>query len=74
MGYGDVIYDQPTSESIIQKSETIEYNATLVITGVKKKENPRASRVLNYVLNLGNLGVHFGNYDFFVVDHNTCLV
>ena len=47
MGYGDVIYDQLTSESIIQKSETIEYNATLVITGVKKKENPRASRVLN---------------------------
>ena len=47
MGYGDVIYDQPTSESIIQKSETIEYNATLVITGVKKKESPRASRVLN---------------------------
>ena len=36
MGYVDVIYHQPISESILQKIETIEYNATLAIAGLKK--------------------------------------
>ena len=55
MGYGDVIYDQPTSESIIQKSETIEYNATLVITGVKKKRKSQSKSCIE-------LGVKFRKF------------
>ena len=33
LDYGDVIYDQPENESFISKSESVQYNACLAITG-----------------------------------------
>ena len=33
LDYGDVIYGQPNNESFWKKLETVQYNATLVITG-----------------------------------------
>ena len=34
LDYGDVRYDQPKNESLCQKIESVQYNATLAITGV----------------------------------------
>ena len=31
--YGDIIYDQPQNESFCEKLESVQYNATLAITG-----------------------------------------
>ena len=36
LDYGDVFYDQPTNESLCQKTESVQYNATLAITGTIK--------------------------------------
>ena len=33
LGYGDVIYDQPNLSSVINKIESVQYNAVLAITG-----------------------------------------
>ena len=33
LDYGDIIYDQPQTESFCNKSESIQYNAALAITG-----------------------------------------
>ena len=32
LDYGDVLYDQPGNESLCQKIESVQYNATLAIT------------------------------------------
>ena len=31
--YGDIIYDQPQNESLCEKLESVQYKATLTITG-----------------------------------------
>ena len=36
LDYGDVIYDQPSSASISNKVESVQYNAALAITGAIK--------------------------------------
>ena len=36
LDYGDIIYSQPSKESLNQKIERIQYNAALAITGVIK--------------------------------------
>ena len=36
LDYGDVIYDQPNSESLCQTTETVQYKAALAITGARK--------------------------------------
>ena len=36
LDYGDIIYDQLNNESLNQKTERIQYNAALAITGVIK--------------------------------------
>ena len=36
LDYGDILYDQPNSKSLCQKSETVQYNAALAITGAIK--------------------------------------
>ena len=36
LGYGDVLYDQPNNESLCQKIESAQYNATLTITSAIK--------------------------------------
>ena len=36
LDYGDIIYDQPNNESLIQKIDRIQYNAALAITGAIK--------------------------------------
>ena len=33
LDYGDIIYNQPNKESLNQKTERIQYNAALTITG-----------------------------------------
>ena len=33
LDYGDVIYDQPNNDKLSEKIESIQYNATLAITG-----------------------------------------
>ena len=33
LDYGDLIYDQPNNESFCQQIESVQYNATLAITG-----------------------------------------
>ena len=33
LDYGDIIYDQPQNESFCNKLESVQYNATLAITG-----------------------------------------
>ena len=33
LDYGDIIYDQPNNESLCQKLESVQYNASLAITG-----------------------------------------
>ena len=35
--YGDIIYDQPQNESFCEKIESVQYKATLVITGAKQE-------------------------------------
>ena len=37
LGYGDIIYDQPNKEKLSQKTERIQYIATLAITGAIKE-------------------------------------
>ena len=37
LNYGDIIYDQPNNESLNQKTEKIQYNASLANTGAIKK-------------------------------------
>ena len=34
--YGDIIYDQPQNESFCEKIESVQYKATLAITGPKQ--------------------------------------
>ena len=34
--YGDIIYDQPQNESFCEKGESVQYKATLAITGPKQ--------------------------------------
>ena len=36
LDYGDLIYDQPNNESFCQQIESIQYNASLAITGAIK--------------------------------------
>ena len=36
LDYGDIIYDQPNKENLNQKTERIQYNAALAITGAIK--------------------------------------
>ena len=36
LDYGDVIYDQPNSESLCQTTETVQYKAAFAITGARK--------------------------------------
>ena len=36
LDYGDLIYDQPNNESFCQQIESVQYNASLAITGVIK--------------------------------------
>ena len=36
LDYGDIIYDQPNNESLNQKTDRIQYNAALAITGAIK--------------------------------------
>ena len=36
LDYGDLIYNQPDNESFCQQIESIQYNASLVITGAIK--------------------------------------
>ena len=36
LDYGDVLYDQPNNESLHQKIESVQYNASLAITGAIK--------------------------------------
>ena len=33
IGYGDIIYDQPSNESFREKLESVQYKAALAITG-----------------------------------------
>ena len=40
LDYADIIYDKPLSESLKRKTEMVQYNAALIITGAFK----RASR------------------------------
>ena len=37
LGYGDITYDQPNKEKLSQKTERIQYIATLAITGAIKE-------------------------------------
>ena len=37
LDYGDLIYDQPSNESFCQQIESVQYNASLVITGAMKE-------------------------------------
>ena len=41
LDYGDIIYDQPKNESFNQKTEGIQYNAALAITGAIKGTSQR---------------------------------
>ena len=36
LDYGDLIYDQPNNESFCQQIESVQYNASLAITGANK--------------------------------------
>ena len=36
LDYGDVIYDQPENESFSSKTDPVQYNVSLVITGAVK--------------------------------------
>ena len=36
MDYGDIVYDQPWHDAISNKLETVQYNATLAVTGAIK--------------------------------------
>ena len=36
LDYGDVIYDQPENESFSSKTDSVQYNVSLVITGAVK--------------------------------------
>ena len=36
LDYGNVLYDQPNNESLLQKIKSVQYNATLAITGAPK--------------------------------------
>ena len=37
LGYGDVTYDQPNNNRLSEKIESIQYNATLAITGAVRR-------------------------------------
>ena len=36
LDYGDLIYDQPNNESFYQQIESVQYNASIAITGAIK--------------------------------------
>ena len=36
LDYGNVLYDQPNNESLLQKIKSVQYNTTLAITGAPK--------------------------------------
>ena len=40
LDYGDVIYDQPENESSSSKIESVQYNASLAITGAIRGTSP----------------------------------
>ena len=56
LDWGDVIYDQPNNESFTQKTERIQYNDVLTITGAIKgtSQNKLCSEI---VLNLWIIGI-----------------
>ena len=58
--YADITYDQPNNESFTQKTERIQYNATLAITGAIKGTSQNKLHS-NLGFNLWNLGVGLEN-------------